>query len=197
MPPPAQPQPAFWSDGFVRIDCCGERWNPAYASRVGGRRAGTLQDDSETSVVGVPRPHPGTTFRPQTQGNALVLLLLTIDFTTLGFAAVPEDHLRAHPLYRPLPPPAALTELKSIADLALFRQDSWQWLEMHRGRLTTSKATVTSPVSRPSVHATHTHPSMQCKPIHPCNAHPSIRAMQTGVPEPRHPSERARCTRNE
>lgn len=53
---------------------------------------------------------------------------------------VPEEHLRAHPEFQPLPPPQTITRIKSWADLKLFRQDSWQWNTMHEGRLTTSKA---------------------------------------------------------
>ena len=56
----------------------------------------------------------------------------------LHWLHVPEEHLRAHPLYRPLlHPPVA--PFGSYLDLSLFRQSSWQWGQMHVGRLTTSR----------------------------------------------------------
>jgi len=48
------------------------------------------------------------------------------------------SHLRAHPLYRPLPEPYEVNITSSL-DLRLYRQDCWQWDALHAGRLTTSK----------------------------------------------------------
>eukprot|EP00943_MAST-04B_sp_MAST-4B-sp1_P003754 g3754.t1 len=53
---------------------------------------------------------------------------------------IPEDHLRAHPLYKQLPVVESLRKLNSFGDLSLFRQSSQQWNLMHNGRLTTSRA---------------------------------------------------------
>eukprot|EP00180_Rhodochaete_pulchella_P002956 Plantae.Rhodophyta-Rhodochaete_pulchella.ctg4738.p1 GENE.Plantae.Rhodophyta-Rhodochaete_pulchella.ctg4738~~Plantae.Rhodophyta-Rhodochaete_pulchella.ctg4738.p1 ORF type:complete len:427 (+),score=31.83 Plantae.Rhodophyta-Rhodochaete_pulchella.ctg4738:115-1281(+) len=47
--------------------------------------------------------------------------------------------LRFHPHYHALPPPESVLA-ESFADLALFRQTSWQWSESRAGRLTTSWA---------------------------------------------------------
>lgn len=38
---------------------------------------------------------------------------------------VPEDHLRAHPLFHELPPPEEVV-VESIIDVTRFRQSSWQ-----------------------------------------------------------------------
>jgi hypothetical protein len=51
---------------------------------------------------------------------------------------IPEDHLREHPLYAPLP--ETIHKIESFQDLAKFRQSSLQWVLMHEGRLTTSRA---------------------------------------------------------
>ena len=53
---------------------------------------------------------------------------------------IPEDHLRAHPLYFRLPIAEAVRQLQSYSDLSKFRQTSSQWTLMHNGRLTTSRA---------------------------------------------------------
>jgi hypothetical protein len=53
---------------------------------------------------------------------------------------IPEDHLRAHPLYKQLPVVESIRKLNSFSDLSLFRQSSLQWNLMHTGRLTTSRA---------------------------------------------------------
>jgi len=50
------------------------------------------------------------------------------------------EHLRSHPLYIPLPHPNTITHLNSLEDVRHFRQDSWQWDELHKGRCTTSQA---------------------------------------------------------
>ena len=50
------------------------------------------------------------------------------------------DHLRSHPLYIPLPHPDTIKTLTSLEDVRIFRQDSWQWDELHLGRCTTSQA---------------------------------------------------------
>ena len=54
--------------------------------------------------------------------------------------SVPEDDLRAHPQFIPLPPPRCVAGLQSWRTVADFRQDSWQWGALHAGRLTTSRA---------------------------------------------------------
>ena len=53
---------------------------------------------------------------------------------------IPEDHLRAHPLYKRLPIVESIIKLNSYNELSLFRQSSLQWDLMHNGRLTTSRA---------------------------------------------------------
>ena len=53
---------------------------------------------------------------------------------------IPEEHLRAHPLYFRLPIAEAVRQLQSYSDLSKFRQTSSQWALMHNGRLTTSRA---------------------------------------------------------
>lgn len=54
--------------------------------------------------------------------------------------AIPIEHLRSHPLYTPLPHPDTIKTLNSLEEVRMFRQDSWQWDELHRGRCTTSQA---------------------------------------------------------
>jgi len=61
------------------------------------------------------------------------------DRPNVYWRAIPEHDLRFHPEYEALPPPEAVNARDS-ADLRLFRQSSWQWLEARRCRLTTSWA---------------------------------------------------------
>ena len=49
--------------------------------------------------------------------------------------------LRQHPLYHPLPLPENVNITSSLS-LSKFRQDSIQWMLLHKGRLTTSKAAI-------------------------------------------------------
>lgn len=57
----------------------------------------------------------------------------------VAWRSVPISDLRKHPLYIPLEEPENV-QVKSCRDFSRFRQDSWQWYDLHRGRLTTSKA---------------------------------------------------------
>jgi len=53
--------------------------------------------------------------------------------------SIPLSHLRMHCNFEPLP--VKIEEpLKSMEDARMFRQDSWQWDALHRGRCTTSQA---------------------------------------------------------
>ena len=57
----------------------------------------------------------------------------------INWRSVPLEDLRHHPLYTSLPDTHDI-HVSSTQDLTLFRQDSWQWDVLHRGRLTTSRA---------------------------------------------------------
>eukprot|EP01031_Cornospumella_fuschlensis_P031106 gene31106-37593_t len=50
---------------------------------------------------------------------------------------IPMEHLRKHPLYQALPDPSRVS-VRSVTELGLYAQDSWQWDALHQGRLTTS-----------------------------------------------------------
>eukprot|EP00977_Amphora_coffeiformis_P005724 scaffold1211_cov169-Amphora_coffeaeformis.AAC.23 len=54
------------------------------------------------------------------------------------YRAIPMEHLRQHPRFHGLQP--TVTELSSLDDVSLFRQESWQWDALHAGRCTTSQA---------------------------------------------------------
>lgn len=56
----------------------------------------------------------------------------------IEWRAISMDHLRKHPNFKPLP--TKISKLRNIEDINLFRQDSWQWDELHVGRCTTSIA---------------------------------------------------------
>eukprot|EP00554_Chaetoceros_debilis_P008942 CAMPEP_0194104130 /NCGR_PEP_ID=MMETSP0150-20130528/4485_1 /TAXON_ID=122233 /ORGANISM="Chaetoceros debilis, Strain MM31A-1" /LENGTH=476 /DNA_ID=CAMNT_0038791555 /DNA_START=270 /DNA_END=1700 /DNA_ORIENTATION=- len=58
----------------------------------------------------------------------------------LSWRAIPIEHLRSHPLFIPLPHPDTIKNINKLEDVRMFRQDSWQWDELHRGRCTTSQA---------------------------------------------------------
>ncbi len=58
----------------------------------------------------------------------------------IHWRAIPMEHLRSHPFYTPLPHPDTIKTLNSLEEVRMFRQDSWQWDELHRGRCTTSQA---------------------------------------------------------
>lgn len=66
---------------------------------------------------------------------------MTGNIPDVYWRAVPMEHLRHHPNFEALPHPDTIRELKSLEDVRLFRQDSWQWDALHGGRCTTSQAT--------------------------------------------------------
>lgn len=53
--------------------------------------------------------------------------------------SIPMSHLRCHPNFQPLPPPSQITSIPTKEHVRHFRQDSWQWDYLHRGRCTTSQ----------------------------------------------------------
>lgn len=57
----------------------------------------------------------------------------------VAWRAVDMDDLRMHPLFQALEEPHSV-QVRSAHDFSRFRQDSWQWDALHRGRLTTSRA---------------------------------------------------------
>merc|ERR1712151_1487048 len=58
----------------------------------------------------------------------------------IEWRAISMDHLRHHPNFIPLPQPHTISSIANIQDINQFRQDSWQWDELHKGRCTTSIA---------------------------------------------------------
>ena len=61
------------------------------------------------------------------------------DFANVHWRAIPLSDLRDHPLYIELPVTPPL-DTKSILNSAqYFRQESWQWDALHKGRLTSSR----------------------------------------------------------
>jgi hypothetical protein len=62
----------------------------------------------------------------------------TGNFPDIFSGAIPMDHLRHHPNYRPLP--ENVSNIRCLEDVRFFRQDSWQWDALHNGRTTTSQA---------------------------------------------------------
>ena len=63
----------------------------------------------------------------------------TGDLPDVHWRSIPMSHLRAHPNFQPLPPPSQLSNLPTKEHVRYFRQDSWQWDYLHRGRCTTSQ----------------------------------------------------------
>ncbi|KAL7581085.1 hypothetical protein ACA910_005888 [Epithemia clementina (nom. ined.)] len=67
-----------------------------------------------------------------------------VEYPTTGhlpdpwYRAISMDHLRLHPQFRALSD--IVTELQSLEEVCQFRQESWQWDALHRGRCTTSQA---------------------------------------------------------
>mmetsp|Transcript_17904 Transcript_17904/g.30309 ORF Transcript_17904/g.30309 Transcript_17904/m.30309 type:complete len:638 (-) Transcript_17904:3244-5157(-) len=63
----------------------------------------------------------------------------TGDLPDVHWRSIPMSHLRAHPNFQPLPPPSQLSALPTKEHVRYFRQESWQWDYLHRGRCTTSQ----------------------------------------------------------
>lgn len=63
----------------------------------------------------------------------------TGDLPDVHWRSIPMSHLRAHPNFQPLPPPSQITNLPTKEHVRYFRQESWQWDYLHRGRCTTSQ----------------------------------------------------------
>lgn len=55
----------------------------------------------------------------------------------IQWRSISMEHLRAHPLFDPLP--EVVQNVECLEDVRYFRQDSWQWDELHEGRCTTSQ----------------------------------------------------------
>jgi len=56
----------------------------------------------------------------------------------IKWRSIPMEHLRSHPSFVALPTPDSISDLRSIKDVKLFRQDSLEWDALHEGRCTTS-----------------------------------------------------------
>ena len=63
----------------------------------------------------------------------------TGDLPDVHWRSIPMSHLRCHPNFQPLPPPSQLSALPTKEHVRYFRQESWQWDYLHRGRCTTSQ----------------------------------------------------------
>ena len=63
----------------------------------------------------------------------------TGDLPDVHWRSIPMSHLRSHPNFQPLPPPSQISNLPTKEHVRYFRQDSWQWDYLHRGRCTTSQ----------------------------------------------------------
>lgn len=64
----------------------------------------------------------------------------TGNFPDVHWRAISMSHLRSHPNFQPLPPPSMINRLPTKEYVRYFRQDSWQWADLHTGRCTTSQA---------------------------------------------------------
>lgn len=64
----------------------------------------------------------------------------TGDLPDVHWRSIPMSHLRCHPNFQPLPPPSSVNSLPTREHVRYFRQESWQWDYLHRGRCTTSQA---------------------------------------------------------
>ncbi len=69
----------------------------------------------------------------------------------IHWRSVPLEHLRLHP--RVIPLPSIVNKLEQIEDVRNFRQESWQWDLLHRGRCTTSQAVAALGFLEPSTGA--------------------------------------------
>ena len=63
----------------------------------------------------------------------------TGDLPDVHWRSIPMSHLRCHPNFQPLPPPSSVNALPTKEHVRYFRQESWQWDYLHRGRCTTSQ----------------------------------------------------------
>lgn len=73
------------------------------------------------------------------------------NYPDIHWRSVPLEHLRLHP--RVVPLPKTVQKLDTIEDVRNFRQESWQWDALHRGRCTTSQAVAALGFLEPSTGA--------------------------------------------
>ena len=73
------------------------------------------------------------------------------NYPDIHWRSVPLEHLRLHPRVVPLPP--TVDRLEQMEDVRHFRQESWQWDALHRGRCTTSQAVAALGFLEPSAGA--------------------------------------------
>lgn len=76
--------------------------------------------------------------RPQRFGN----------YPDVFWRSISMEHMRKHPQFDPLPP--QIDTLAKMEDVKNFRQDSWQWDALHRGRCTTSQVSAALGFLEPS-----------------------------------------------
>ena len=73
------------------------------------------------------------------QHNSSGTALTSGNHPDIHWRSIPMEHLRLHPRFRPLPK-MVQQELTALEQCRQFRQESWQWEALHRGRCTTSQA---------------------------------------------------------
>lgn len=73
------------------------------------------------------------------------------NYPDIYWRSIPLEHLRLHP--RVVPLPSTVQKLDTIEDVRNFRQESWQWDALHRGRCTTSQAVAALGFLEPSTGA--------------------------------------------
>lgn len=81
-----------------------------------------------------------TVTSPSTSNSYIRRKSRTGNVPDIFWRSIPLKHVRHHPSFIPLPPPASIRHLHSVEDVRNFRQESWQWDALHDGRCTTSQA---------------------------------------------------------
>jgi hypothetical protein len=99
----------------------------------------TLSDDDDASIKSSSSSSSSNKQQRSNKKQYSITKQRTGNLPDVHWRSIPMSHLRCHPNFQPLPPPSQITSLKTKEHVRYFRQESWQWDYLHRGRCTTSQ----------------------------------------------------------
>jgi len=99
----------------------------------------TIRSDDDEEDASIKSSSSSYKQRLRNKPNYYITKQRTGNLPDVHWRSIPMSHLRCHPNFQPLPPPSQITSLQTKEHVRYFRQESWQWDYLHRGRCTTSQ----------------------------------------------------------
>jgi hypothetical protein len=113
-------------------DYCEQQQQPAAPPSSSSSATTTSSSSSSSSIKSSQSTTRRRRYKPRRHQR-------TGNLPDVHWRSIPMSHLRCHPNFQPLPPPSQITSIPTKEHVRYFRQDSWQWDYLHRGRCTTSQ----------------------------------------------------------